>query len=314
MSLLKYGPMLIGAEGEPFDSPDYLYELKLDGERCIAVLHEGQTELRNKRGVLMLPKFPELSDFHTKVSTPCVLDGELMVQRNGAPDFWAVQRRSILTDHFKIHLAAKQMPAAFVAFDLLEREGEDTTKLPLIERKKLLEQAVRDESDRFAVSRFVREQGIALYALAKERNLEGVVAKRRESLYYPGKRTRDWIKFKYLKDDDFVVCGYIRKSPSSASIVLGQYQGGELIYVGHVTMGVNREVLDTLEMAAQQAWPPVLVPAGHEDAVWLQPELVCTVRYMEKTHTGSLRQAVFKGLRSDKTALDLQEPCQNTPK
>ena len=302
MSVLEQGPMLIGAEGEPFDSPDYLYELKLDGERCIAILHEDRTELRNKRGVLTLPKFPELSDIHQQVSAPCILDGELMVQRNGAPDFWAVQRRSLLSDSFKIRLAARQTPASFVAFDLLEKNGVDVTKRPLTERKALLAEIVRQESERFAISRYVQEQGTALYGLAKEHNLEGVVAKRRESLYYPGKRTRDWIKFKYLKDDDFVVCGYIRKSASAASVVIGAYEDGRLRYMGHVTLGVSREVLERLMEAERQAEPPMPVPvSSNEGAVWLRPELVCTVRYMERTSSGSLRQPVFKGLRWDKT-------------
>ena len=308
MSVLEQGPMLIGAEGEPFDSPDYLYELKLDGERCIAILHEDRTELRNKRSVLTLPKFPELAGIHHQVSVPCILDGELMVQRNGAPDFWAVQRRSLLSDSFKIRLAARQTPASFVAFDLLEKNGVDVTKRPLTERKELLAGVIRQESERFAISRYIQKQGTALYGLAKERNLEGVVAKRRVSLYYPGKRTRDWIKFKYLKDDDFVVCGYIRKSASIASVVIGAYEDGRLRYMGHVTLGVSREVLDRLMESERQAEPPVLVPAsGNEGAVWLRPELVCTVRYMEKTSTGSLRQPVFKGLRNDKTVMELAE-------
>ena len=299
MSLLEQGPMLIGAEGEPFDSPDYLFELKLDGERCLALLDREKTVLRNKRGNLLLPKFPELSEIHRQVKAPCILDGELMVQKNGAPSFAEVQRRTMMTDKLKIKLAARHSPASFVAFDLLELQGDDMMGQPLYRRKELLTDAVR-ESERLAVSRVIEEHGAALYALAEERNLEGVVAKRRDSLYYPGKRTKDWIKIKYLKDDDFVVCGYIRKSGSVTSLVLGQYENGMLAYKGHVTLGVSNDVLHQLMASVQRPEPPMPVPSGHEKAVWLEPELVCSVRYMERTASGALRQPVFKGLRPDK--------------
>lgn len=304
MSLLEQGPMLIGAEGDPFDSPDYLFELKLDGERCIAILERDKTVLRNKRGNLLLPKFPELSEIHLQVKAPCILDGELMVQKNGVPSFSEVQRRTIMSDRLKIQLAAKRLPASFVAFDMLELRGADITQRPLCQRKELLTQTVR-ETERLAVSRVIEEHGRALYALAVERNLEGIVAKHRESLYYPGKRTKDWIKIKYLKDDDFAVCGYIRKSAGVTSLVLGQYEDGRLVYRGHVTLGVSGEVLQRLMELERQETPPLPVPPGNENAVWLKPTLVCTVRYMEKTTSGSLRQPVFKGLREDKDIHDL---------
>lgn len=306
MSLLEHGPMLIGAEGEPFDSPDYLFELKLDGERCLALLDQEKTVLRNKRGNLLLPKFPELAEIHRQVKAPCILDGELMVQKNGAPSFAEVQRRTMMTDKLKIQLAARRSPASFVAFDLLELRGTDTMGRPLYQRKEMLTATVR-ESERLAVSRVIEERGKALYALAEERNLEGVVAKRRDSLYYPGKRTKDWIKIKYLKDDDFVVCGYIRKSGSVTSLVLGQYESGKLAYKGHVTLGVSNDVLHRLMDAEKRSDPPIPVPHGHGKAVWLEPELVCTVRYMEKTTSDALRQPVFKGLREDKPAGECRE-------
>ena len=233
-------PMLIGAMGDAFDSPDYLFELKLDGERCLAFLDHDKTELRNKRGDLMLPKFPELSQIHRQVKTSCVLDGELMVQKNGAPDFHEVQRRSLLGNRFKIELAAGQFPASFVAFDILERNGESLIGRPLLERKDMLSQTVR-ESERLALSRYIEQKGTALYELAAKQGLEGIVAKRKDSIYLPGQRTKDWIKIKNLLDDDFVVCGYIHKEKGVVSLVLGQYREGKLQYQGHVTMGVNRE-------------------------------------------------------------------------
>lgn len=303
MSLLELGPMLIGAEGEPFDSPDYLFELKLDGERCLAFLDKGQTVLCSKRANYLLPKFPELSEIHRQVRKPCILDGELMVQKEGVPSFAEVQRRTIMADKMKIQIAANRTPASFVAFDILELKGTDLTKVPLYRRKEALANVVR-ETERLAVSRVIEEHGKALYALTEEKNLEGIVAKRRNSLYYPGKRTKDWIKIKYLKDDDFVACGYINKAHGATSIVLGQYENGGLVYKGHVTLGVSGEAYRALVAAKKTTEPPMPVPAGHEKAVWLLPKLVCTVRYMEKTAAGTLRQPVFKGWRRDKTIME----------
>lgn len=294
-------PMLIGAESEPFDSPDSIYELKLDGERCIAYLDpEGGTELRNKRNVRMLPKVPELSGLHKHVGRRCILDGELAVIKAGKPDFFEIQRRSLMSNPLKIELAARQYPACFTAFDILYLDDHAVTDRPLMERKGLLQDVATSESPRFAVSRYIEERGTAFYELAKAQALEGIVAKKKDSRYYQDKRTKDWIKIKYLQDDDFVVCGYIPKENNMTSIVLGQYRDGALIYKGHVTLGVGGESFRRIRELSRIDRPAFDVPAGNEDAVWVEPRLACTVKYMMKTATGGMRQPVFKGLREDK--------------
>ena len=204
-------PMLIGVEGDAFDSPDYLYELKLDGIRCIAYLDRNGTDLRNKRSLKLLAKVPELSEIHRQVKCRCILDGELAIIKDGKPDFSLIQRRSLMSNPLKIQLAAQQNPACFTAFDILYHNDRPVTDLPLTERKQLLQSVVEEESPRFAMSRYIEQRGQAFYQLAKEQELEGIVAKRKDSRYYFDKRTKDWIKCKYLKDDDFVVCGYIFK-------------------------------------------------------------------------------------------------------
>lgn len=301
-------PMLIGAEGEAFDSPDYLYELKLDGERCIAYLDpQNGTELRNKRNIRMLPKVPELNDIHLCASVKCILDGELAVIKNGKPDFYEIQRRSLMSNPAKIELAAKQSPACFTAFDILYYEDHAVTDLPLTERKELLNKAIKQETPRFALSRVIESSGIAFYKLAEQQNLEGIVAKRRESRYYFDKRTKDWIKCKNLKDEDYVVCGYISKGNGMNSIVLGQYADDKLKYKGYVTLGVGGESFQRIREQARLPFPPFEVPAGHENAVWIEPSLCCTVSYMEKTASGGLRQPVFKGIREDKEPRECKE-------
>jgi ATP-dependent DNA ligase len=171
------------------------------------------------------------------------------------------------------------------------------------QRKELLDQVVT-ENERLMIARYVEGRGIDFFNLAAGRNLEGVVAKRKESRYYPDKRTRDWIQFKNLEDDDFVACGYIEKENRVVSIVLGQhrYPGGGLAFKGHVTLGVSPEVFRFLSSHPRADVPAIdPVPAGNESAVWLIPDLVCTVRSMAEP-AGSMRQPVFKGFRHDKAA------------
>ncbi len=300
-------PMLIGAEGEAFDSPDYLYELKLDGERCIAYLDPAEgTELRSKRNIRMLTKVPELKDIHKQVNCRCILDGELAVIKDGRPDFYEIQRRSLMSSPLKIELAARQYPACFTAFDILYYERRAVCGLPLTQRKELLLKAVNEQTARLAVSRIVENSGIAFYQLVKAQNLEGIVAKRKDSRYYFDKRTRDWIKCKNLKDDDYVVCGFIPKDNGMTSVVLGQFADGKLKYKGHVTLGVGGESFRRIRRLPRISVPLFEPPAGNEDAVWVEPVVCCTVKYMEKTESG-LRQPVFKGLREDKAPEDCVE-------
>lgn len=295
-------PMLISEMREPFDDPDYLFELKLDGERCVAYLDGDGTELQNKRSLILNPRYPELTEIHKAVKVKCILDGELAILVNGKPDFSQVQRRSLLTNPFKIQLALQTYPASFTAFDILYYRDKSVMDLPLEDRKELLERTV-SENGTLAISRVIEESGIALYDLAAGQSLEGIVAKRKGSLYYPGKRTKDWIKIKNLQDDDFVVCGYIDKGNGVVSVVLGQYGGDRLVYKGHVTLGISRDDFRAMTQAPRSN--PIFDDTGDE-IVWIKPELVCTVKYMEKTASGMLRQPVFKGLRSDKEPKDCQ--------
>jgi len=297
-------PMLIGEIQDAFNSSDYIYELKLDGERCIAYLDKDFTELRNKRNIKINAKVPELSDIHKQVKRRCILDGELIVTKDGKPDFSEIQRRSMLTNTFKIKLASSSSPVSFTVFDILYYDDHEVTKLPLMQRKKLLEKNIK-ENERMAISRYIEEQGVEFYELAEKNQLEGIVAKRKDSKYYLDKRTKDWIKIKNLQDDDFVVCGYILKNNSVISIVLGQYAGKELIYKGHVTLGISTEYFQLIKSIPRISEPVFNhLPSGNDNAVWIEPSLVCIVKYMMKTANGSLRQPVFKGLRDDKLPKD----------
>lgn len=301
-------PMLIGKSAAPFDDDNYLYELKCDGVRCLAYVDPvGGIELRNKRNFDVTRKYPELSNIGSQVTDRCILDGEIVVIRNGRTDFEPMQQRALMEDALKISLAAAREPVSFVAYDVLWDNGKLLIDLPLLERRAQLRQAVRADSGRLAVSRAVEGQGTAFFQLTQTRRLEGVVAKRKDGRYRPGKTSRDWIKIKNLLDDDYVVCGYIPKEDHLISIILGQYRDGRLRYKGHVTFGVRGINAQRLRALPRNPSPTLTVPqsGGNEQAIWLQPVAVCTVQYMEKTTSGALRQPVFKGFRDDK----LPEKC-----
>lgn len=288
-------PMLISEMQDPFNSVDYIYELKLDGLRAIVYLDETSTDIRNKRNLKLLPKFPELTDLHLQINKKCIIDGELVVLKNGVPDFYELQKRTMLTNSFKITLANSKYPASFVAYDIICYGDKQVTSLPLIERKKLLEEVV-NENTKFAISRYIPEHGIQLFELADKQKLEGVVAKEKMSKYYFDKRTKEWIKFKRMADEDFVICGYKENEANGYSLILGQYKNDTLVYKGSVTLGVK---FDILKKCTKINYSPFhLLPSEHDNITFLKPEVVCVVEYMPNTKD-ALRQPVLKGIRDD---------------
>ena len=289
---MNIAPMLIAQMQEPFNDSDWIYELKLDGCRCIAYLEKDKTILRNKRNMELLPRFLELKEIHSSVTDRCILDGELVVMINGVPEFYELQKRTLMTNPVKISFASERLPASFVAYDCLQVNDRVLLDTPLIERKMILQELVR-ENERIAISRYIEEKGTQLYALTVQKELEGVVAKRKNSLYYQGKRTKDWIKFKRMADKEFVICGY--EPGQMTSLILGEYQDGALVYAGTVTMGVRRELTRILK---KSTCPFTVIPEGKEQVVWCKPEYVGTVEYMPNT-MDALRQPVFKGIRDD---------------
>lgn len=304
-------PMLIGVERAPFDDDEWIYELKLDGERTLAYLDRNGTLLVNKRSVRLLAKFPELATLNDAICRRCILDGELViVDENGHPDFGEVKRRGLMTRRLDIERAAALRPAVFVAFDILYVTDREIIHLPLMERKAVLDGLVEDNT-RISVARYVSTQRTAFYDLAKKRHLEGIIAKRKDSLYSPGKRTKDWAKIKNLMDDDYIVCGYVSNAEFVASLVLGQYdRSGRIVYKGRVTLGKSSEDFALIEKQPKvKKYPfPEKPPAYVDNAIWIRPQLVCKVAFMTRNHNGLMRQPVYKGLRLDKTAEEAREP------
>jgi len=292
-------PMLVGKNQQAFDSPDYIYELKLDGIRCLAYLWENGLELQNKRNKKLNSIYPELKDIYKQAKVRCLLDGELLILKDGKPDFFEVQRRSLMANPVKIEIASKKLPVCFIAYDILYLKDKQIIDLPLMERKKLLPENIT-ESDHITISRYIETEGVALYNAAQNQGLEGVMAKRKDSKYYFGKKTKSWIKMKALLDEDFIVCGYYFKESSVVNVILGSFLRERMIYQSHVSMGISREDYRIMTSAEETTRSYYSNFPNFENAIWLKPKLVCCVQFMERTPNGGLRQPVFKGLRDDK--------------
>lgn len=290
-------PMLISEQVEPYDDPDTVFEIKIDGIRALAYCSRDNVDIRNKRDVKLVPRFPELKDIFRNCKEKCILDGEVNIMVNGKPDFYEVQRRTLLTDPFKIELAADRYPANFIVYDIIYYKDHLVTELPLLERKQLIEDIII-ENDYITRSRHIDTYGKALFEMTEKENLEGIVGKKKESLYWFGKRSKDWKKVKVMKDEDFACLGYIRKPNNMTSLILAKYDKSDnLIITNHVTLGVSLSKLYQHNIVETDC-PLSEIPKGNENAVWIKP-VVCTVEYMPSEKIG-FRQAVFKAIRDDK--------------
>ena len=288
-------------ETQPFDDKDYIYELKLDGIRCLAYIDAKSVNLRNKRNKDVTAIYPELAEMNKCVKKRVILDGELVVlDKDGKPDFYALQRRSLMADSFKIGLSARNAPVQFVAYDIIYFDGQDLTDKPLTERKAILSKAVK-EGYNLSVSRYIEEMGTAFFEIAKAQELEGIVAKRKGGLYHIGKRTRDWLKIKVMQDEDLLVLGYQPDEDGKVKdLILGYYdEEGKLQCRGKVYLGISEEERRIIENFAMQNRIQKPWFGKYKNAVWLKPQLVGTAHFMHETQSGGMRQPVWKGLRTD---------------
>lgn len=292
-------PMLL-YEAEPFDSDEYIFELKLDGVRCIAYIEPKSVVLQNKRHKDVTAIYPELAGIKNCVKKRVVLDGELVVLKDGKPDFFALQKRSLMSDKFKISLAARKNPVQLVVYDILYSDGASLIDKPLTERKRMLQKEIK-ESNGLSVSRYIEKNGIAFFELAKQENLEGIVAKKKDGRYHIGKRTRDWVKIKVMRDEDLLVCGYQPDENGDVKdLILGYYdESGKLLCRGKVYLGVSAGDRRIVAEFAKRNTINKPHFDKYKNAVWLKPELVGTAHFMHETESGNMRQPVWKGLRSD---------------
>ncbi len=303
----EYEPMLATPAEEVPTSGEWLFEVKWDGYRAVAYLRGGEARLVSRNGNDLTDRFRGIADAIPRtLKTPdCVLDGEVCaLDEDGRPSFSAMQQGKPGT------------PIVYEAFDLLELDGEPLVDLPLSERRERLEGLL---DRRYTTVRLsdAFEDGDALYEAAREQELEGIVAKRVDSPYRQGRRTREWLKIKTHGRQEFVIAGYTkgqgRRSGRFGSLVLGVWRGDALDYAGNVGTGFTDQVIDDLlaklRPLEQKQSPFAVVPkmpkVRKADVVWVKPELVCEVEFAEWTHDGRLRAPSFQGLREDKSAREV---------
>lgn len=298
--------MLIAEQQKPFNDENYIYEIKFDGIRSLLYIDNNIVDIRNKRNKQINAQFPELCNIYNQVKEKCILDGEIIVPINGKPDFYKVQKRVMMSDLFKIETSSKVYPAVFIAYDILYYKNNDILDMPLIKRKELLNSVI-NENQYISISRTIDTNGIELFNLTKQQNLEGVVAKKKDSKYFFSKRSKNWIKFKHMSDEDFIICGYIKKSNNMFSLVLGQFNSDNVLkYKGHVTLGSSiKKIMDHNPTIIENS-PFLFTPKGNENAIWIEPKIVGTVEYMANDKN-TIRQPVFKGVRNDKLVIECRE-------
>jgi bifunctional non-homologous end joining protein LigD len=295
----RLSPML-AYSSDPFDSPDFVFEPKFDGTRCIAFLGEG-IRLQNRRLLNITRRYPELSSLRGRVrAREAILDGEVVVLREGKPDFRSIQVREHAEGH-KAELLSKMYPATYACFDLLYLDGEPLVDLPLLERKRRLEEVLEGGEEVMYVRHFA-ERGRWLFEQFRERGWEGVMGKRSASTYQLGRRSRDWLKIKAFRTQDCVILGYTpgegRRGETFGALALGAYREGRLVFLGKVGTGFDEEMLKELKrtLDGMRAEKPVEEEPPYP-VVWVRPELVCEVRYVELTPDLKLRAPAFLRLK-----------------
>ena len=303
MSRHIYKPMLAKVAAEAFSGKDWIFEVKWDGFRAIAYV-EDPFSLKSRNEKELKQNFPELQEL-SKLSKNIVVDGEIVVMREGKPDFQSLLERGKAVSTGEIQRQSSRAPAVYIVFDILEKDGKPLTELPLTERKAILQESLREGAN-VLLCDFIEAKGEAYFQSVLEKGLEGVVAKRKGSQYEEGLRTGSWLKIKKLKTCDCVIFGYTRGSESRGAtfgaLLLGVYDNGKPVYLGKVGTGFTQEMIRTLtgkfEKIKTDNAP--FKPEAGDVVTWLQPKLVCEVAYQVATRELRLRMARFKRLRDDK--------------
>ncbi|HEY7477197.1 MAG TPA: non-homologous end-joining DNA ligase [Actinomycetota bacterium] len=316
-------PMLAEGGGQAFDDPGWWFEPKMDGIRCLAEMSTGETVLRTRTGRDATPQYPEIHMIHEVVDqVNAVLDGEIVAfDEDGKNSFGVLQQRMNLSNPREIERIRRRIPVSFVAFDLLWLDGQDTTGLPLEQRRELLGYVV-EQDERLQVIAHVEGTGTALVDAARSQGLEGVVAKRRGSPYVPGRRTDAWRKIKLLNTQDCVILGFTPgqggRGRTFGALLVGAYDDDELRWIGQVGTGFTDQVLEQIQGQLEpliRSEPAAEELRGAKGAVFVEPALVCEVEYLEITKAvGKMRAPTFKGMRPDKLPDEcVLEPPVGTP-
>jgi DNA ligase D-like protein (predicted ligase)/DNA ligase D-like protein (predicted 3'-phosphoesterase) len=300
----RYKPMLAQHIEKPFNSEDWMFEVKWDGIRAISYVNGGLS-IRSRNDKELKYNFPELEEL-TKLTSDAVIDGEIIVMKEGKADFQALAERSKTASIENVKYLSKTSPATYIVFDILEKDGNPLVQLPLIERKRLLKEYVH-EGSYVVLSAYVETEGEVYYRAALAKGMEGIMAKKKDGQYEPGARSANWLKIKPILTCDCVIFGYTigkgAREPTFGALILGLFGKTGPVYVGKVGTGFSQENLESMLKTFEplQAKDKTLEEVdAQEEIVWLKPETVCQVAYQNFTKDGRLRMPRFLGIRDDK--------------
>ena len=306
-------PMLATLVDKPFDEEGWLYEVKWDGYRALAYLNKGKINLRSRNNKSFDEKFYPVYDALKEWPVNAVIDGEIIVaNEKGDANFSKLQNWRSEADGNLL----------FYVFDILWLEGKSLMKLPLVDRRDILKE-ILPQSDTIILSKSFETNGLDFYNTAEKLGLEGIMAKRAESTYIPGDRTRNWLKIKTQSRQEAVIGGFTKNEGSTkafSSLLVGVFENDKLIYTGKIGTGFTQKV--QAEMMKQfrplitkkspfTTEPDINKPSRFRPdpptaaATWLKPKLVCEVSFREMTEDGVMRHPSFEGMRMDKNATDV---------
>jgi len=307
-------PMLATLVNEPFDDPDWVYEVKWDGYRALGFVKKGDVELLSRNNKSFNEKFYPIYQLLKEWNISAVVDGEILVlNEKGISNFGHLQNWRSEADGDLV----------FYVFDLLWYEGKNLMDLPLNQRQAILKEVLPVDDDRIRLSKVFNASGIDFFNAAQKMGLEGIIAKKSDSVYLADYRSKEWLKIKVHKRQEVVIAGYTKNEDTSkqfSSLLLGVYEDGALQYVGKVGTGFSDKLQK--EMIAQfkplvtdkspfDTLPDVNKPSRFRPnppkakATWLKPELVCEVAFSEVTSDGVFRHPSFQGMRVDKNAKEV---------
>ena len=303
--------MLCKVSDKAFDDKDWAFEIKWDGYRAIADMSKDELRLYSRNGIDFSQKFKKITHSLNLQEHPMILDGEIVAYDDkGKPNFQWLQK---IGDHPNLALT-------FQVFDLLWLNGHSTENLSYLQRKELLKDALI-ENEIIKYSDHILEKGKDFFQAAKDMGLEGIVAKKTDSLYKENLRSSEWLKIKIHKSDEAVICGFTEPKGSRkkfGALILGKYLNGEMVFCGHTGGGFNEkslsDIYDKMQPLITKNSVFKITPKTNTKATWVKPELVAEIKFSELTEDNIYRHPIFLRLRDDVNSKDVKFNSENSSK
>lgn len=290
-------PMLLEEAENSFNNEDYLFEIKFDGIRAIIYANKKELKIYSRNNKDITHLYPELQRIKNIVTKNTIFDGEIVLFENNKPSFSKLLERNNVKNKEKIKGYQQNYPVIFMCFDILY-ENKDLTNLSLIKRKKVLEKY--EDIDEFNKATYVQNEGIKLFQKIKKLNLEGIVAKKKDSLYEIGVRTNNWLKIKNIHEDNFVIIGY-KINKNNLSLYLGEYKDEKLTFVGKVSLAkkykFSKKLMELKGIINTNKFDDI-----DKNVIYIKPDNIIRVRYLERGKNNHLRHPVV-----DKKTLNLKK-------